>query len=101
MSSGGGPPPESLDASGLPILDGGGSTSIPTGWRSFKVSFMASKERSMRASSSDGGGSAGGPYDDAPLPRFPWVLTILYDLTCINQSCHGEFKDISHFHKLN
>jgi hypothetical protein len=51
MSSGGGPPPESLDASGLPVPDGGGSTSIPAGCRPFKVSFMASKERSMRASS--------------------------------------------------
>jgi hypothetical protein len=98
MSSGGGPPPESLDASGLPVPDGGGSTSIPVGCRPFKVSFMASKECSMRASSGDGGGGAGGvggACDDAPLPRFPRVLTILYDLTCINQSCQGEFKDVS------
>jgi hypothetical protein len=57
MSSGGGPPPESLDASGLPIPDGGGSTSVPAGCRPFKVSFMASNERSMRASSGDGGGA--------------------------------------------
>jgi hypothetical protein len=71
MSSGGGPPPESLDASRLPVLDGGGSTSIPFGCRPFKVSFMASKERSIRASSDYGGGSAGGvggSCDDAPLP---------------------------------
>ena len=61
---------------------------------------MASKERSMRASSGDGGGTAGsvgGACDDAPLPRFPQVLTILYDLTCINQSCQGEFKDVFKF----
>ena len=45
MSSGGGPPPESLDTSGLPVLDGGGSTSISVGCLPFKVSFMASKER--------------------------------------------------------
>jgi hypothetical protein len=56
MSSGGSPPPESLDASGLPIPDGGGSTSVPAGWRPFKVSLIASNERSMRASSNDGGG---------------------------------------------
>jgi hypothetical protein len=56
MSSGGGPPPESLDASGLPVPDGGGSTSVPAGCRPFKVSLMASNERSMRASSGDGGG---------------------------------------------
>ena len=90
MSSGGGPPLESLDASGLPIPDGGGSTSIPAGCRPFKVSFMASKEHSMRASSSDGGGGAGGvggACNDAPLPQFARVLTILYNLTCINQSC--------------
>jgi hypothetical protein len=104
MSSGGGPPPESLDASGLPIPDGGGSTSVPAGYRPFKVSCMASNERSMRASSGDGGGgdgSVGGAYDDAPLPRFPRVLTILYDLTCINQSCQGEFKDVSNWCYLN
>jgi hypothetical protein len=104
MSSGGGPPPESLDTSGLPIPDGGGSTSVPAGCRPFKVSFMASNERSMRASSGDGGGGAGGvggACDDAPLPRFPRVLTILYDLTCINQSCQGEFKDVSNWCYLN
>ena len=61
----------------LHIPDGRGSTLIPVGWCPFKVSFMASKERSMRASSGDGGGGAGGPCDDAPLPRFPRVLTIL------------------------
>jgi hypothetical protein len=60
MSSGGSPPPESLDASGLPIPDGGGSTSVPAGRRPFKVSLMASNERSMRASSGDGAGGAGG-----------------------------------------
>ena len=73
MSSGGGPPPESLDASRLPVLYGGGSTSIPVGCHPFKVSFMASKERSMRASSGDGGsgtGGVGGACDVAPLPRF-------------------------------
>jgi hypothetical protein len=46
----------------------------------------------MRASSGDGGGSASGvgdACDDAPMPRFPQVLTILYDLTCINQSLSG------------
>ena len=87
MSLGGGPHRESLDAYGLPIIDREGSTSIPIGWCPFKVSFMASKECSMRASLGDGGGSVGGPCDDAPLPRFPRVLTILYNLTCINQSC--------------
>jgi hypothetical protein len=35
--------------------------------------------------------------DDAPLPRFPRVLTILYALTCINQSCQGEFQDVSNW----
>jgi hypothetical protein len=75
MSSSGGPPPESLDAFGLPIPDGGGSTSVPTGFRPFKVSLMASNERSMRASSGDGGGGTGGSCDDAPLPRLPRVLT--------------------------
>jgi hypothetical protein len=94
MSSGGGPPPESLDASGLPAPDGGGSTSVPAGCRPFKVSLMASNERSMRASSGDGGGGAGGACDDAPLPRPPRVLTILCALTCINQSCQGEFQDV-------
>jgi hypothetical protein len=74
MSSGRGTPHESLDASGLSIPDDGGSTSIPIGCRPFKVSFMASNEHSMRASSGDGGsstGGVGGAYDDAPLPRFP------------------------------
>jgi hypothetical protein len=54
----------------------------------------------MRASSGDGGGGTGGvggACDDAPLPRFPRVLTILYALTCINQSCQGEFKDVSNW----
>jgi hypothetical protein len=100
MSSGGGPPPESLDASGLPVPDGGGSTSVSAGCRPFKVSLMASNERRMRASSGDGGGGAdgvGGACDDAPLPRFPRVLTILYALTCINQSCQGEFQDVSNW----
>jgi hypothetical protein len=104
MSLGGGPPPKSLDTSGLPIPDGGGSTSIPVGCRPFKVSFMASKECSMIASSDDGGSGAssvGGAYDDASLPQFPRVLTILYDLTCINQSCQGEFKDVSNWCNLN
>ena len=71
MSSGGGPPPESLDASGLPVPDGGGSTLVPAGCRPFKVSFMASKECIMRGSSSDGGGDAGGVGSvcvDATLP---------------------------------
>jgi hypothetical protein len=101
MSSGGNYSLEFLDASGLPNLDGGGSTSVPAGWRLFKVSLMASNERSMRASSSDGGGGAGGvggvdgvdgvdgvggvggTHDDAPLPRPLRVLTILYELTYI------------------
>jgi len=85
ISSDGGPPPESIDTSGLPIPDGGGSTSVPAGWRRFKVSLMASNERSTRASSGDGGGvgGVGGAHDDAPLPRPLRVLTILYDLTCI------------------
>jgi hypothetical protein len=104
MSLGGGPPPKSLDAFGLPIPYGGGSTSTPIGCWPFKVSFMASKEHSMRASSDDGGGrtgGVGGACDDAPLPQFPQVLTILYDLTCINQICQGVFKDISNLHYLN
>jgi hypothetical protein len=66
MSSSGGPTPESLDASGLHFPDSGGSTLVPAGCRPFKVSLMASNERSMRASSGDGG--VGGAYDDAPLP---------------------------------
>ena len=71
MSSGGSPPPELLDASGLPVPDGGGSTSVPTGCLPFKVSLMASNEHSMRASSGDGDGGTGGvggAYNDAPLP---------------------------------
>jgi hypothetical protein len=52
----------------------------------------------MRASSGDGGGGAGGV--DGACERFPRVLTILYDLTCINQSCQGEFKDVSHLYNL-
>ena len=71
MSSDGGPPLESLDASGLPIPDGGGSTLVLAGCRPFKVSFMASNECSMIASLGDGGGGAGGvgsACDDAPLP---------------------------------
>jgi hypothetical protein len=58
----------------------------------------------MKASSGDGGGGAGSvgdSCDDAPQPRFPRVLTILYDLTYINQSCQGEFKDISNWCYLN
>jgi hypothetical protein len=100
MSSGGGPPPESLDAYGLPIPDGGGSTSVPAGFRPFKVSLMASNELSMKASSSDGGGGTGGvggACDDAPLPQLPRVLTILYELTCINPICQGEFQDVSNW----
>jgi hypothetical protein len=71
MSLGGGPPPKSLDASGLPVLYGGGSTLVSVGCRPFKVSFMASNERNMRVVSGDGGGSVGGvggACDDAPLP---------------------------------
>jgi hypothetical protein len=94
MSSGGGPPSESLDASGLPAPDDGGSTSVPASCRPFKVSLMASNEHSMRASSGDGGGGTGGACDDAPSPRPPRVLTILCALTCINQSCQGEFQDV-------
>jgi hypothetical protein len=43
----------------------------------------------MRACLGDGGGGTGvvgGACDYAPLPRLPRVLTILYALTCINQS---------------
>jgi hypothetical protein len=100
MSSSGGPPPESLDTSGLPVLDGGGSTSVPASCRPFKVSLMSSNEHSMRASSGDGGGGAGGvggACDDAPLPRILQVLTILYALTCMHQSCQGEFQDVSNW----
>jgi hypothetical protein len=74
MSLGGGPPPESLDTSRLPVPDGGGSTSVPAGCFPFKVSLMASNERSMRASSGDGVGGAGGVGGacvDASLPRLP------------------------------
>jgi hypothetical protein len=104
MSSGGGPPPESIDAFGLPIPDGGGTTLVPAGCRPFKVSFMASNEHNMRASLDDGGGGfggVGGACENAPLPRFPRVLTILYDLTFLNQSCQGELKDISILRYLN
>jgi hypothetical protein len=90
MSLGGGPPPESLDTSGLPVPNSGGSTLVPSSCRPFKVSLMASNEHSMRASSGDGGGGAGGvggACDDTPLLRLPRVLTILYALTRINQSC--------------
>jgi hypothetical protein len=102
MYSGGGPPPESLDASGLPVPDGGGSTSVPVGCHPFKVSLMDSNKRSIRASLGDGGGGAGsggGACDDTPLPRFPRskLLTILYALTCINPSCQGEFEDVSNW----
>jgi hypothetical protein len=97
MSSGGGPPPESLDASGLPVPDGGGSSLVPVDCHPFKVSLMASNEHSMRASSSDGGGGAGGACDDVPLPRLPRVLTILYALSCIHQSFQGEFQDVSNW----
>jgi hypothetical protein len=96
MSSGGNFPLEFLDASGLPVPDGGGSTSVPAGWHPFKVSLMASSEHNMRASSGDGGvgaggvgrvdgvdgvGGVGGAHDGAPLPRPLRVLAILYDLT--------------------
>jgi hypothetical protein len=94
MSSGGGPPPESLDASGLPVPDGGGSASVPAGCHPFKVSLMASNEHSMRGSLGDGGGGTGGACDDVPPPRPPRVPTILCALTCINQSCQGEFQDV-------
>jgi hypothetical protein len=100
MSSGGGPPPESLDTSGLPVPDDGGSTSVHASCRPFKVSLMASNKHSTRASSGDGGGGGGGvggSCKDAPLPRFPRVLTILYDLTYINQSFQGEFQDVSNW----
>jgi hypothetical protein len=104
MSSGGNSPLEFLDASGLPIPYGGGSTSVPTGWCPFKVSLMASNERSMRASLGDGGGGVcgvggvdgvdgvggvGGTHDDAPLPRPLRVLAIWYDLSCITPKLSG------------
>jgi hypothetical protein len=79
MSPGGGPPSQSLDASGLPTPNGGSSTSTFVDWRPFNVSLIASKEHKMRAKLGDGCGSAdvGGPCNDAPRPRFPQVLTIL------------------------
>ena len=104
MSSGGNSPLEFLDASGLPVPDGGGSTSVSAGWRPFKVSLMASNECSMRASSDDGGGGGGGvsgvdgvdgvggidgARDDTSLPRPLRVLTIFYDLTCITPKLSG------------
>jgi hypothetical protein len=92
MSSGGSPPPESLNASRLPVPDGGGSTSILSSWHPFKVSLMASNERSMRASSGDGGGGTGdvgNAHDDTPLPQPLRVLTILYALTCITPKLLG------------
>jgi hypothetical protein len=101
MSSGGNSPLEFLDASGLPVLDGGSSTSVPASWLPFKVSLMDSNERSIRASSGDGAGGAGGvggvdgvggiggARDDAPLPRPLRSLTILYDLTCITPKLSG------------
>ena len=100
MPPGGSSTLEFLEASGLSVPDGEGSTSAPTGWRPFKVSLMASNERSMRASSSDGSGGTGGgggACNDAPLPQLPRVLTILYALTCIQQSCKGEFQDVSNW----
>jgi hypothetical protein len=81
MSSGGNSPLEFFDAFGLPVPDGGGSTSVPADWRPFKVSLMASNKRSMRASSGDGG--VDGACVDVLLTRPFRVLTILYDLTCI------------------
>jgi hypothetical protein len=92
MSSGGNSPLEFLDASGLPVSDGGSSTSVPAGWRPFKVSLMASNERSIRASSGDGAGGVGGvsgARDNAPLPRPLRVLAILYGLTCITPKLSG------------
>jgi hypothetical protein len=58
ISSGGGPPSESLDASGLPTPNGGDSTSTFVDWHPFNVSLIASKEHKMRASPGDGGGNA-------------------------------------------
>ena len=89
MSSGGNSPLEFLDASGLPVPDGGSSTSVPTGWHPFKVSLMASNERNMRASLGDGGGGVVGACNDTPLPRLLRVLTILYALTCITPKLSG------------
>jgi hypothetical protein len=110
MSSGGNSPLEFLDVSGLPVPDGGSSTSVPVGWNPFKVSLMASNEHSMRASSGDGGGGAGGvggvdgvggvggvdgvggvggTHDESPLPQPLRVLTILFDLTCITPKISG------------
>jgi hypothetical protein len=73
MSPGGGPPSESLDASGLPTPDDGGSTLTYFYWCPFNVLLIASKERKMRVNSGGGGGRVdiGGPCDDAPRPRFP------------------------------
>jgi hypothetical protein len=51
---------------------------------------MASKERKMRANLDGGGGGVRGPCDDAPLPQFPLVLTILYNQICINQNLVRE-----------
>jgi hypothetical protein len=107
MSSGGNSPLEFLDASGLPIPDGGSSTSVPACWRPFKVLLMASNEHSMRASSGNGGGGAGGvggvdgiggvdgvggvggAREDTPLPRPLRVLTILFYLTFITPKLSG------------
>jgi hypothetical protein len=92
MPLGGGPPSESIEASGLPVPDGGGSTLVPVDCCPFKVSLMASNEHSMRASSGDGGGgggSVGGACDEAPLPRLLRVLTILFALTCITPKLSG------------
>jgi len=101
MSPGESSPLEFLEASGLPVPDGEGSTSAPAGWHPFKVSLMASNELSMRASSGDGASGAGGVGGgdgvgvvggarvDAPLPRPLRVLAILYDLTCITPKFSG------------
>jgi hypothetical protein len=74
------------------VLDGGGSTSVPASCRPFKVSLMASNERSMRVISGDGGGGVGGvggACNNAPLPRLLRVLTILYALTYITPKLSG------------
>jgi hypothetical protein len=113
MSPGGSSPLEFLEASKLLVPDGEGSTSAPAGWHPFKVSLMASNERSMRASSSDGAGGAGGVGGgdgvgvvggarvDAPLPRPLRVLAILYDFLHHPQNFLGEFKDVSIWCYLN
>jgi hypothetical protein len=49
MSPSGGPLSESLNPSGLPTPDSGGSTSTFVDWRPFNVSLIASKECNMRA----------------------------------------------------